>query len=376
MSGMILTAKIRLKPTAYQETYFRKASGTARWAYNLALSESEFSYQSTGKKTPENEIRKQITQLKKQEEYSWLSEVSAQIPKQAVKDLDTAYKRFYRGLSSKPQFKTKRNSDLSFFAREDQLKVTKTHIFIDKLGWVKHNKDTRGIEKASAFSNPRVKFDGKYWYITVSVKLGKPTPSLTEEVLGIDLGISRLAYLSNGKYYPNINYTRVVKRLEKRLRRLQRRLSRKYEMNKQGSKFIKTQNIIKLEKKVRLLHRRLTNIRQDYLHKTTTEIVKTKPSQIVIEDLNIKQMLKNKHLSKKIQEQKLYEFIRQLTYKCELHSIQLSKADRYFPSSKRCSDCKSIKLNLKLADRTFKCPVCGLVIDRDYNAALNLALLV
>ncbi|MGM0216814.1 RNA-guided endonuclease InsQ/TnpB family protein [Enterococcus sp. AZ109] len=196
---------------------------------------------------------------------------------------------------------------------------------------------------------------------------------LTGETLGIDLGIKDLAIVSNGKVYKNINKTGKVKKIEKRLRRLQRKVSRKYEMNKEGIRFAKTSNIYKLEKEIRHTHRRLANIRQNHLHQTTTEIVKTKPSRIVVETLNVKGMMKNKHLAKSVAQQKIYEFKRQLQYKCEGYGIELVEADKFYPSSKLCHECGHKKVDLRLSDRTYHCDKCGYTADRDHNASLNLA---
>ena len=173
--------------------------------------------------------------------------------------------------------------------------------------------------------------------------------------------------------FKNINKTRVIKRLEKRLRRLQRKVSRKYQLNKQGKEYVKTNNIIKLEKQIKLLHRRLLNIRMNHLHQATNKIVKTKPSKIVMETLNIKGMMKNKHLSKAIAQQCVYEFKRQIKYKCEWLGIVFVEADKWYPSSKLCSRCGHKKEKLSLSERTYTCECCGIVIDRDYNASINLS---
>ena len=173
--------------------------------------------------------------------------------------------------------------------------------------------------------------------------------------------------------FENINRTESVKKLEKRLRRLQRKLSKKYELNKEGRKFVKTSNIEKLEKQIRLLHRRLSNIRNNHLHQATTKIVKTKPSRVVIETLNIKGMMKNKHLSKLIAQQGWNEFKRQLQYKCEFYGIRFIEADKWYPSSKMCSECGHIKDKLSLSERTYICEECGAIIDRDFNASVNLS---
>ena len=198
------------------------------------------------------------------------------------------------------------------------------------------------------------------------------TQKLSGEVIGIDLGIKELAVCSDGQVFRNINKTSKVKKIEKRLHRLQRKVSRKYEMNKEGSRFVKTSNLIKIEKQIQRLHRRVTNIRDNHIHQATNAIVKTKPSKVVMEDLNVSGMMKNRHLSKAVANQKLYEFIRQMKYKCEKYGIEFIQVDRFYPSSKTCSSCGTSKKDLKLSDRTYKCE-CGLEMDRDVNASLNLA---
>ena len=195
---------------------------------------------------------------------------------------------------------------------------------------------------------------------------------MTNEVIGIDLGIKYLAICSDGVVYKNINKTHVVKKLEKRLKRLQRQVSRKYEMNKRGGRYVKTNNIKKLEKDIRRIHRRLKNIRLNYLHQTTANIVKTKPYRVVMEDLNITSMMKNKSISKQLCKLGLHEFTRQMKYKCEWNGIEFIQVDRWYPSSKKCSHCGTIKKDLKLSDRRYKCNECGLDVDRDFNASLNL----
>jgi putative transposase len=222
------------------------------------------------------------------------------------------------------------------------------------------------------YNNPRITFDGKYWYISVGMEQEINEIELNSHVVGIDLGIKALAVCSDGKVFKNINKTVEVKKIEKRLRRLQRRVSRKYEINKEGSRFVKTSNIIKTEKQIRFLHRRLSNIRRNHLHQTTNAIVKTKPCKVVMEDLNVTGMMKNRHLSKAIAKQGFYEFTRQMEYKCEKYGIEFVKVDRFFPSSKTCSSCGKMKRDLKLSDRVYRCE-CGNEIDRDLNAAINLA---
>lgn len=193
--------------------------------------------------------------------------------------------------------------------------------------------------------------------------------------LGIDLGIKDLAICSNKVTYKNINKTQRVKKLEKKLKREQKRLSRKYESlkirNKKEKGEATRQNIQKQVVKVQRLHQKLANIRTDYINKTVSEIVKQKPSYITIENLAVSNMMKNRHLSKAVAQQKFYEFRSKLEYKCKLFGVELRIVDRFYPSSKLCHSCGSIKKDLKLSDRTYKCE-CGYIEDRDLNASFNL----
>ena len=365
---MIISKKIRLKPTKEQETQLWKSVGTARWVYNWTLERQKENYANGSKFIYDNDLCKEITQLKKQEEFKWLSDVSNNVAKQAVKDACDAYKRFFKGQSGFPRFKSKHRSKLSFFNDGHKLKSKPKKILIEKVGWVRTSEQL----PETKYYNPRVRFDGKYWYLTVGIDIEPEQPKLTDEVIGIDLGIKTLAVCSNGMEFKNINKTAKVRKIEKRLRRLQRSASRKYEMNKEGSRYVKTYNIIKIEKQIQLLHRRLSNIRNNHLHQTTNAIVRTKPSKVVMEDLNVKGMMKNHNLAKAISQQKFYEFKRQMEYKCEKYGIEFIQVDRFFPSSKLCSNCGQIKKNLKLSDRVYHCD-CGLHIDRDLNASINLA---
>ena len=366
---MIISKKIRLKPTKEQETQLCKSVGTARWVYNWTLERQRDNYANGGKFIYDNDLRKEITQLKKQEEFRWLSDVSNNVAKQAVKDACNAYKRFFKGQSSAPKFKSRRKSNKSFYNDTAKLKVKNKSVLIEKIGWVKTSEQ---LPMDIKYLNPRVSYDNKYWYLSVSIEEEFTKPELTDEVIGIDLGIKTLAVCSNGMDFKNINKTTKVRKIEKRLRRLQRSASRKYEMNKEGNRYVKTCNIIKIEKKIQLLHRRLKNIRDNHLHQTTNAIVRTKPSKVVMEDLNVKGMMKNHHLAKAISQQKFYESKRQMEYKCEKYGIEFIQVGRFFPSSKLCSNCGQIKKNLKLSDRVYHCD-CGLHIDRDLNASINLA---
>ncbi len=223
------------------------------------------------------------------------------------------------------------------------------------------------------FHNPRISFDGKYWYISVGLDVELPQTTLTGESVGVDVGIKDLAVCSNGYVFNNINKAVKTKKQSKKLRRLQRKVARKYERNKKGKEYVKTRNIIKLEKQIKLIHRKIAGIRLNHIHQATAEIVKTKPSRIVMEDLNIKGMMKNKHLSKAIGEQGLNTFKRIIAYKCAFYGIGFVEADRFYPSSKTCYKCGHVKKDLKLSERVYICPVCGNEIDRDLQASINLS---
>ena len=379
---MIKTIRVMLVPNNKQKTKLFRYASTFRFAYNWTLGREKENYENGGRFISDGDLRKEFTQLKKTEEYSWLNEISNNVTKQAIKDACNAYKRFFKGYSKFPKFKSRKHSTPSFFQDNVKIQFTDTHVKVEgfavskkknkqKLNWIKLAECGRIPTKNVKYTNPRIKYDGLNWYITVGVEYEEYTCLPTNEAIGIDLGIKDLAICSDGNTYKNMNKTQKVKKLEKRKRRLQRSISRSYEKNKKGESYCKTDNVIKKEKKLLRLNRRLTNIRHDYLHKTTSEIIKRKPSFICIEDLNISGMMKNKHLSKVVQQQGFYEFRRQIEYKSAWNNIPVVIADRFFPSSKLCSCCGTIKKDLKLSDRIYKCE-CGNVIDRDYQAALNL----
>lgn len=366
---MITTIKVRIRPTPEQEAKLFQSSGTARFIYNWTLNRQQENYKNNGTFIFDNDLRKELTRLKKTEEFKWLNDVSNNVSKQAVKDACTAYKRFFKKQSAFPKFKSKKKTRPSFYNDTGKLKVKQGLVLIEKVGWVKTSEQ---LPMDTKYYNPRITFDNKYWYISVGYDVNYQTQDLTDEVLGVDLGIKDLAICSNGMVFKNINKQAEVKKKEKRLRRLQRKVSRKYQKNKKGGKFVKTCNIIKIEKEIRLLQRSLANIRKNHIHQATTSIVKTKPRRIVMEDLNVKGMMKNKHLSKAVAQQCFYEFRRQIEYKSERMGIEVVFADRWYPSSKMCHSCGRIDHGLTLGQRVYICD-CGYVKDRDLNAALNLA---
>ena len=370
-----------LIPNNKQKTKLFKYANTARFAYNWAIAREQENYKDGNKFISDGDLRKEFTQLKKTDGYEWLNEISSNVTKQAIKDACNTYKRFFKGFCKYPRFKSKKFTTPSFYQDTSQIKFTSTHVKVEgfsssrkknkqRLNWIKLAEKDR-IPTDAKYLNPRITFDGLNWWISVGIEIGDKIKNSTNNGIGIDLGIKDLAICSDNYTYGNINKTQKIKRLEKKKRRLQRSISRKYEKNKKGISYCKTCNIIKGEKELLKLNHKLTNIRQNYLHQTTTDIIKRKPSFIVLEDLNVSGMMKNRHLSKAVQQQKLHEFRRQIEYKSEWNGIKVVIADRFFPSSKMCSCCGNIKKDLKLSDRIYKCE-CGNVIDRDYQASLNL----
>ena len=385
---MIIATKIRLKPTKEQEILFWKSCGVARWSYNYFLAESENYYAeylkgNKDKKTiKEGEVRRYINNVLKKTTHTWLKEVGSNVMKQAVKDADLARKRWFQGLSEKPRFKSKHKSKNSFYVNYETLKRVQNGFHGEKIGFVKTCQPLPKLKNGEKYSNPRISYDGKNWFLSVGYNEVFDTVELTNVSLGVDVGIKELAVCSDGEFKKNINKSKQVRRLEKKMKREQRKLSRKMEANiksytKNRKPIYKTplkemKNIQKQNQVIRNLHKKLNDIRSNHLHQTSSDIVKTKPYRIVMETLNIKGMMKNRHLSKAIAQQGLYEFKRQIQYKCKKYGIEFVEADKWFPSSKTCSCCGQIKSDLKLKDRVFVCQ-CGFTMDRDLNAAINLA---
>ena len=369
---MLAGQKLRLKPNKAQEEWLKRNSGVARFIYNYSLAMKETSYKEQGINIGQKEIMRQITDMKYTPEYKWLQSHSSETVKQAVKDMLTSYKNFFqRGLGF-PKFKKKGKCRECFYVRYDRIySIDEKHIKFPSLKQPIKISEPFIINRGS-IRNPRVSFDGKYWYLSFSYELEPVQEILTDEVVGIDLGLKELAVTSAGVVYPNTNKSRTVINLELRRKRLQKKISRAYEKNKEGKKYVKTNNIIKMEKQLKLINRRLSNIRKTYIHTVTSEIVKTKPSCIVIEDLAISNLMKNKHRSKAIQDAEWYFFRQCLEYKAQFSGIELKLANRFFPSSKKCNKCGSVKKFLSLNERTYICKCCGFTIDRDLNASLNL----
>lgn len=380
---MIKTLKIMLIPNNKQKSKLFQSAGVARYAYNWALGREQENYKNGGIFLSDYDLRKEFTKLKSTEEYKWLNDYSNNITKQAIKDACLAYKRFFKGQSAFPKFKNKRKSKPSFYMDTDKIQFTDKTVKLEKItlskkknkqksNWIKLAERNR-IPTDSKYINPRITFDGIKWWISVSVEYADNIAIPVNDGVGIDLGIKDLAICSDiDKPYKNINKTQKIRKIIKKKRRLQRKISKKYLLNKKGDSYCKTSNIIKFEKKLLKLNHRLTDIRHNYLHQVTTEIISRKPKFIVLEDLNVKGMMKNKNLSEAVAEQCFYEFYRQIEYKSTWNNIKFIIADRFYASSKICSCCGHIKKDLKLSDRIYKCDNCNNVIDRDKNASINL----
>lgn len=391
---MYLTKKIRLLPTAEQEKIFWKSAGVARWSYNFFLSYNQEKYNewlednTKEKFVGECNIRKYINNTLKTTTHTWLKDVGSNVMKQAVKDANNALMRFFKKNSNYPKYKSRKKSKPSFYVNYESLKRAPNGFQGERIGVVKTREPLPKIPKDEKYVNPRITYDGKFWFLSVGYKVEPKQVKLTDEKIGIDIGLKDLAIVSNknnscSRKYRNINKEHKVKLLEKRLKRAQRKLSRKilnniesYDENRVPTYIRPLKDCKNIQKQIHViqdLYRKLTNIRNNYIHQVTTEIVKTKLSKIVLEDLNVSGMMKNKHLSKAIADSKWYEFRRQILYKAELYGIEVVLADRFYPSSKTCSCCGNYKKDLKLKDRIYICDECGLIIDRDINAAINLA---
>ena len=380
---MLKTLRVMLIPNDKQRTRLFQFAGSARYAYNWALEQEQKNYESGENFISDYELRKRFTQFKNEPENRWLYTISNNVCKQAIKDAVDAYRKFFKKQVQHPKYKSRKRSRPSFYADPLKIKFTSTHVKLENIArsrkknrqyanWFRLAEHER-IPIDAKYSNPHISFDGLNWFLTVGIEFyAHEHATKTNDGIGIDLGIKKLAICSSGHIYRNINKTSRVRRLKKKRRRLQCKISRKYEKNKKGESYKKTRNIIKSEKQLLRVTHKLTDIRTNYIYQVTTEIIKREPSFIVMEDLNVSGMMKNKHLAKAVQEQKLSEFYRIMQYKCEWNGIELITADRFYASSKICSHCGKVKKDLKLSDRTYHCEHCGAVTDRDLNASMNL----
>ncbi|EOU2014029.1 transposase [Clostridium perfringens] len=373
--------KIEINPTDDQKSKIHQTIGVSRFIYNFYIAHNKEIYEKEGKFVSGMDFSKWLNNeyIPNNQDKKWIKEVSSKATKQVIMNGDKAFKDFFKKAKGFPRFKKKKNQDVkAYFPKNNKTDWTleRHRVKIPTLGWVRL-KEFGYIPKNSVVKSGTVSQKADRYYVSILVeetyiKISNPN----NEGLGIDLGIKEFAICSNGNKFKNINKTSTVKKIEKKLKREQRKLSRKYESLKIRNKNIKEgratrQNIQKQVVKVQRLHQRLANIRTDYINKTVFSIVKQKPSYITIEDLAVSNMMKNKHLSKAISSQKFFEFKTKLMSKCKQNNIELRIVDRFYPSSKTCSNCGKIKKDLKLSDRIYKCD-CGFTIDRDLNASINL----
>ncbi|KMN45173.1 RNA-guided endonuclease InsQ/TnpB family protein [Bacillus sp. LK2] len=369
---------IEIHPTKEQITQINQTIGVCRYVYNLYISKNKELYEAEGKFLGGYDFSKWLNNVYTKECDQWIKEVSSKAVKQAIMNGDKAFKRFFKGLSKFPRYKKKKKQDVKcYFPKNNKTDwtVERHRVKIPTIGWVRL-KEYGYIPKNATVKSGTVYQRAGSYFVSVLCEIEEVrVKTIPNKIgLGIDLGVKDFAVRSDGKTHKNINKTVKVKKIEKRLKREQRSLSRKYEnIKKRGGKSAtnKRANINKNILKVQKLHARLANIRLAYVKSVVNAVVKTKPTFITVEDLNVKGMMKNKHLSKAVAQQCFYTFKIWLEAKCKEYGIELRQVDKFYPSSKLCSCCSQKKADLKLSDRVYECE-CGNVIDRDLNASINL----
>lgn len=384
MKILLRAYKVELIPTEQQKQKINQSFGICRWLYNHYLAKNKQLYEDYKNNLisksdafmSANYFDKYINnEVKVLDEYKWIEQCGSKARKKAICNAETAYKRFFKGESRFPRFKKKGKSNVGLYFPKNNKgdwTIERHRIKIPTLGFVRVKEYGYIPTKSKVVSGTITEKNGRY-YVSVLCDIESKTNSKPKtQAIGIDLGLKEFGVCSNGVVFKNINKTPNIKKLEKKLKREQRKLSRKYEILKKRGGTATRQNISKQKLKVARLHERLANIRADYINKVVSQLIEQNPSSITIEDLNIKGMMSNKHLSKSISQQKFYEFRVKLTDKCNQNDIELRIVDRWYPSSKTCSQCGSYKSDLKLSDRIYKCNGCGIEIDRDFNASLNL----
>ena len=384
MAEHLRTYKVELKPTNEQIQIIERTMGVCRYVYNLFIGINRDNYRNSTQsymsgydfsKWLNNEYRKANP------DKLWIWEVSSKAVKKSIMNADIAYKNYLKGKAGFPNFKRRNGRPVSMYLPRNNagdLKIERHKAKIPTLGWVRLKEYGYVPQRAKAVSLTITKRAGRYFVsFLFEASTVNPVSATQSESIGIDLGVKSFAVLSDGRNYPNINKSKQARKLTRRLKREQRKLSRKihkFKLRKEetASKKCKRSNLDKQRLKVQRAYMRLVNKRHDYINKTVHEIVSTRPEYITIEDLNVSGMLKNRHLSRAIAESEFYYFCALLERKCAEYGIQLRIANRFYASSKTCSRCGHVKRDLKLSNRVYECTECGLVIDRDYNAALNL----
>ena len=387
---MLTAYKTEVQLSPEQQTQVNRTIGVCRFVYNMFIDQNKKNYEDKensengGKFISGEEFSKWLNNefLPNNPDYSWIKEVSSKAVKKSIMNADKAFRNFFQHKAGYPKYKKKKDQDAKmYFVKNDKntiIECERHKIKIPTLSWVRIKE--KGYiptdRKTHLIKSGTISQKADRYYVSVLVEQAKTNqsePPASSEGIGVDLGLKEFAVISTGDIKPNINRTKKIKKLEKKLKREQRKLSRKYENYKKAKKGGATRkNINKQVKKVQRIHRTLDNIRQDYRNKVVSELAKTKPAYITIEDLNVRGMMKNKHLSKAIAQQGFTDFRNRLTDKAKQHGIEVRIAGRFYASSKICSNCGAVKEELKLSERTYMCEECGITIDRDVNAAINL----
>ena len=378
MRTLLKSFKTEINPTEEQKVKIRKTIGACRYIYNFYLAHNKELHDNGEKFMSGKSFSVWLNNeyLPKNPDKLWMKEVSSKSVKRSIENGCVAFTRFFKHQSAFPNFKKKGKSDVKMYFVKNNPKdcrCERHRMNIPSLGWVRMKEKgyVPTTKDGYVMKSGHVSIKADRYYVSVLIEIpNNKIANNSNEGIGIDLGLKDFAIVSNGKTYKNINKSAKVKKLEKQLIREQRSLSRKYENLKKGESTQRA-NIQKQKLKVQKLHHKIDDIRTDYINKTIAEMVKTKPSYITIEDLNVSGMMKNKHLSKAVASQKFYEFRTKLQAKCKENGIELRVVDRWYPSSKTCHCCGAIRKDLKLSDRIFECD-CGYIEDRDFNAALNL----
>lgn len=375
---MIKGYRIKILPNEEQKKKIISFCHASRFAYNWALNIEEENYKNGNKFISGYDLTKLFTQFKKLEGNEWLKEVSGRATKGAILNLANAYDRFFKKIAERPRFKVKSKSKMKCSTHEGTTLITYDKVRLEGLGWVKLT--VRGyipIGDTVKYSNHKIEFDGiDFWFSVGASTENNLTKTPKTKPIGLDLGIKTLIVTSENEELKKPN----LKKAKKKLKRLQKKASRTYEKMIMESKITKTKfkflpkskNLYMLEKEIKKVHIHIKDKLTTNIHEFTSHLVKLNPEAIAIEDLNVRGMMKNKHLSEKIAEAKFYEIRRQLEYKCLWNDVKLIIADRWFPSSKTCSNCGTKKAKLSLSERVFKCDCCGFEMDRDLNASINL----
>lgn len=380
---MLKAFKTEINPSPEQKDKIIRTMGTCRFVHNLYIAENKAAYEA-GRPFLSGmsfSVWLNNSYIPSNPDKAWIKDVSSKSVKKAIMDAETAFKRFFQGKAGYPRFRKKNRNDVTMYFvrnRPNDCECQRHRVKIPTLGWVRLKEKgyipvtQQGYRIRSGTISQRA---GRF-YLSVLIDVPEPEKQILSGTgIGIDLGIKNLAILSDGTVVPNINKTARMRQLKKQLKRAQRSLSRKYENLKKSKKKgepAQRSNIRKQVLKVQEIQKRMDNIRTDHINKAIHGIVKTKPSYVVLEDLNVSGMMKNRCLSESIAQQKLSEFRQKLTVKCKVSGTEVRIANRWYPSSKTCHTCGYINHGLKLSDRTYICPVCGMVEDRDLNAARNL----